>query len=172
MIENGMFAQVHYTGTLNDGEVFDSSIDRDPLEFQIGSSMVIPAFEEAIKSMQINDEKEIAIKADDAYGQYNEDMIQKVARTEVEKSLPPQEGMTIHVLLENGSHAPALIKEVTEDSVFLDFNHPLAGKDLNFKLKLMGISEEAVQKKCGCGESCGCDDDSEGCGDKGCCCGE
>ncbi len=170
-----MFAQVHYTGTLSDGEVFDSSADREPLEFQIGSAMVIPAFEDAVKSMEIDSEKEISIKADDAYGQYNEDMIQQVSRSEVEKSLPPQEGMTIHVLLENGSHAPALIKTVTEDSVFLDFNHPLAGKDLNFKLKLISIHEEAQQKGCGCGGGCGddcdCDDDSEKCGDSGCCCG-
>lgn len=156
MIENGKFASVHYTGTLSSGEVFDSSENRNPLEFKIGSGMVIPAFEAAVKEMEINDEKEIFVKADEAYGQYRDDMIQQIPLDEIKQFLDPQEGMTIQVNMQNGQTAPAVIKNITDTSVSLDFNHPLAGQDLNFKLKLVEINDEAAQVADTCGDG-GCD---------------
>jgi peptidylprolyl isomerase len=175
MIENGKFVQVHYTGTLNDGQTFDSSEGREPLEFEIGSASVIPAFEETVKGMQIEDEKEIAITAKDAYGEYNNELIQTIQLEEIKKFMEPTEGSTIQVQLTNGQHAPALIKTVTDTNVELDFNHPLAGKDLSFKLKLIAINDSATQaahshegEGCGCGDNCGSEDSSceNNCSDK------
>lgn len=176
MITDGLFVSVHYTGTLNDGKVFDSSVERDPLEFQMGSGMVIPAFEEAVKSMAINDEKNIAIKAEDAYGTFREDLIQKVPLQEIKQFLEPVAGMTIEVMMPDGQHAPALIKSVTEEEVLMDFNHPLAGQDLNFTLKLVSVNETAQQADecCSdgeCGDGCGDESHGGGCGSGGCGCG-
>lgn len=163
MLENGKFASVHYTGTLSNGEVFDSSLERNPLEFEIGKGAVIPAFEEAVKNMNIDEEKEIFVKADEAYGQYRDDMIQQVPLDEIKQFLDPQQGMTIQVNLQNGQTAPAMIKEVTESNVALDFNHPLAGQDLNFKLKLVAVNNEAQQATHDCGEG-GCSSCGGNCG--------
>lgn len=171
MIENGQFALVHYTGTLADGEMFDTTVGRDPFEFQIGESLVIPSFEDAIKAMEINEEKTINVKAADAYGERRDDLTQQVPLTDVSQYLEPKEGMVIQVMLNDGNHAPAVIKEITADTVTLDFNHPLAGKDLTFNLKLVGVNNEPTQDH-GC--DCGCEDedcDDEGCGHGGCGCG-
>lgn len=174
MIENGQFALIHYTGTLANGEIFDTTEGREPFEFEIGGGMVIPAFEDAIKAMAVNDEKEIFIKAADAYGNHNPEMTQTVPLEDVSKYLTPEKGMVIQVMLSNGQHTPARISDVTAENVILDFNHPLAGEDLNFKLKLVGVNDEAtIEQSCGCGsDECGCEGDD--CGEKkegGCGCG-
>lgn len=172
MIENGQFVLVHYTGTLADGDTFDSTEGREPFEFQIGESLVIPSFENAIKEMAIDEERTIHIKAADAYGERRDDLSQQVPLTDVNQYLDPKEGMVIQVMLSDGNHAPAVIKEVTAETVTLDFNHPLAGKDLSFTLKLVGVNSEPTQEHgCGCGdEECGDDDcESGGCGCGGHC---
>jgi peptidylprolyl isomerase len=173
MIENGQFALIHYTGTLSNGEIFDTTEGREPFEFEIGGGHVIPAFEEAIKAMAINDEKDIFIKAADAYGSHNPAMTQTVPIADVSKYLTPEKGMIIQVMLSNGEHAPARISDVTAENVILDFNHPLAGEDLSFKLKLIAVNNEAtVQESCGCGsDDCGCEGDSCGGEHGGCGCG-
>jgi FKBP-type peptidyl-prolyl cis-trans isomerase 2 len=174
MIENGQFALIHYTGTLANGEIFDTTEGREPFEFEIGGGFVIPAFEDAIKAMAVNDEKEIFIKSADAYGNHNPEMTQTVPLEDVKQHLTPEKGMVIQVMLSNGQHTPARITDVTAESVILDFNHPLAGEDLNFKLKLVGINDEATMKEeCGCGDDCGCEGEGEGCGSEkgGCGCG-
>ena len=170
MINNGQFALVDYTGTLPDGVVFDTTTGREPFEFEIGEGSVIPAFEEAIKAMAINEEKELFVKAADAYGEYRDEMKQLVPFAEISQFLAPEKGLVIQVMTQEGQHVPALIAEVTEENVTLDFNHPLAGKDLSFKLKLIGVNDEATQESCGCGGGCGGDkecgsDCSCGCGD-------
>jgi peptidylprolyl isomerase len=173
MIQDGKFALVHYTGTLSDGEVFDSTDGREPFEFETGQGFVIPAFEETVKSMAVDEEREISIKAADAYGEYKEDMIQKVPAAEVTEFLTPEVGLIIHVMTQDGQQIPARITGVTTEEISLDFNHPLAGKDLNFKLKLIGVNDAATQEHgcgCGCGGDCGddCEEDGEcscGCDD-------
>ena len=173
MIQDGKFALVHYKGTYSDGEVFDSTEGREPFEFETGQEMVIPAFENAVKSMAVDEERTISIKAADAYGERKEDMIQKVPAAEIREFLTPEEGLVIHVMTQDGQQLPARITGVTEQEVTLDFNHPLAGKDLTFTLKLVGVNDEPTQEHgcgCGCGGDCGddCDDDGEcscGCDD-------
>jgi peptidylprolyl isomerase len=162
MIQNGQFATVHYTGTLADGEIFDSTDGREPFEFEIGQGRVIPAFEDTIKNMNPGEEKNLNISAGDAYGEYREDLTQRVPLSDVKQFLEPTAGMVIQVMLSDNNNAPALIKEVTAEEVVLDFNHPLAGKDLTFKLNLVSVNDVATQdhscddENCeSCGGTCG-----------------
>ena len=131
----GSKVKVHYTGTFDDGKVFDSSEGRDPLEFTIGSNQVIKGFENAIKEMKLNEEKSIKIHPKEAYGERDENLMVKVPRDK----FPPEVELGGNLILKgpNGEQIPAVIKEVGNDSVTIDLNHPLAGKQLNFKLKLV-----------------------------------
>ncbi|MBS3100821.1 peptidylprolyl isomerase [Candidatus Woesearchaeota archaeon] len=136
-MNQGTKVKVHYTGTLNDGKIFDSSEGREPLEFTIGNNQVIKGFEDGIKGMKVNEEKTIKIKAKDAYGERDERMVASVPRDK----FPPeaQAGGMLILKGPNGEKLPAVIKEVKDDAVIIDMNHPLAGKDLNFKVKVVGI---------------------------------
>ena len=136
-MNQGTKVKVHYTGTLNDGKIFDSSEGREPLEFTIGNNQVIKGFEDGIKGMKVNEEKTIKIKAKDAYGERDERMVASVPRDK----FPPevQAGGTLLLKGPNGERLPAVVKEVKDDAVIIDMNHPLAGKDLNFKVKVVGI---------------------------------
>lgn len=131
--------KVHYTGTLTDGTVFDSSIDREPLEFTIGQGMVIPGFEDGIVGMNEGDTKKISIPAADAYGLYQEELVAVVARSQVPPEIELEIGMILQVSSPEGSLSRVMVKEITESNVTLDLNHPLAGQDLTFDLKLVQI---------------------------------
>lgn len=130
--------KVHYTGTLSDGTVFDSSDGKQPLEFTIGESQVIKGFENEIKNMKLNEEKTIKIKAKDAYGEIDEKLVANIPRNK----FPPEIQAGGHLLLKGpeGQRIPAVIKEVKDDEVIIDLNHSLAGKDLNFKVKIIAIN--------------------------------
>jgi peptidylprolyl isomerase len=159
MIESGQYVTVHYTGTLENGDTFDSTEGREPFEFRIGDGLVIPKFEETVRGMAIDEEKQISIKSADAYGDYRDDLTQRVPVSDINQYLEPKQGLVIQVMLSDGSHAPALIKDVTAEEVMLDFNHPLAGSDLNFNLKLVAINSEPTQNhECsdGCEDDCSC----------------
>lgn len=134
----GSKVKVHYTGTLNDGSVFDSSEGKEPLEFTIGEKQVIPGFEDGIKEMKLNDEKTIKINAKEAYGDRDEKMVVSVPRDK----FPPdvQAGGTMILKGPEGQRFPAVVKEVRDNEVIIDLNHPLAGKDLNFKVKVVEIN--------------------------------
>jgi FKBP-type peptidyl-prolyl cis-trans isomerase 2 len=139
-VKSGDTIQVEYTGTYDNGTIFDSSIGREPLEFIAGSGQMIPGFDRAVISMEIGEEKEIRIEAKDSYGEYNNELIQSVPKERLSLGTEPEEGMIISVLAPNGNPIPAIITEITEDSVTIDLNHPLAGKVLNFKIKVLGIN--------------------------------
>jgi FKBP-type peptidyl-prolyl cis-trans isomerase 2 len=174
MIQEGKFVSVHYTGKLSSGEVFDSSNGGNPFEFEVGGGNVIPEFEKQIVSMAQDQEKNFTIKAAEAYGEYNDEYLQKVPLEEIKSFLEPSEGMVIEVMMPDGEHHPARIKSVSDTEVTLDFNHPLAGQDLHFDVKLVGVNDEAqFAHECGCGGDCGddCDCDEEGCSDENCGCG-
>jgi FKBP-type peptidyl-prolyl cis-trans isomerase 2 len=142
-VEKGNKVKVEYTGTLEDGTVFDSSeAHGKPLEFEVGSGMVIPGFEKAITGMELNEEKEVKLKPEEAYGDPNPQMVQKVPRDKIPE--PPEgqklePGIMIGVGMPNGHQIPAKITEVNDTEITLDLNHPLAGKVLNFKFKVIGI---------------------------------
>ncbi|MBI2656482.1 peptidylprolyl isomerase [Candidatus Woesearchaeota archaeon] len=137
-LKQGDKVKVHYTGTLDDGTVFDSSQGREPLEFTIGEGHVIPGFENGIKDMKVNEEKTIKITAKDAYGNINEQLIIKVPRDK----FPPQIEVGGRLVLKGpkGQNIPGIVHEVNEDNVVVDLNHPLAGKELTFKIKVVGIN--------------------------------
>jgi len=130
--------KVHYTGTLNDGTVFDSSEGKEPLEFTIGENQVITGFENGVKDMKLNDEKTIKIKPNEAYGEKNQQLIISVPRDK----FPPKIEVGGRLILKGlkGQNIPAFVSEVKEDNVVVDLNHPLAGKELNFKLRLVAIN--------------------------------
>ena len=137
-LKPGSKVKVHYTGTLNDGKVFDYSDGKEPLEFTIGSNQVIPGFENGVKDMKLNEEKTIKIQAKDTYGERDERMVVSVPRDK----FPPEveAGGTLILKGPNGERLPAMVKEVKNDVVLIDMNHPLAGKELNFKVKVVAIN--------------------------------
>jgi peptidylprolyl isomerase len=162
MVKDGDFVVINYTGTLDDGDVFDTSVDREPFEFQVGTGSVIPGLDKAVIGMKINEEKDIVIEPEEAYGFYDEEMVLSFPLREVKSQFEPQVGMTIGVQLDNGRQVPAMITNVTEEAVIIDMNHPMSGKTLHFHLSLVEINQEAkysTQGGCECcdpGSECSC----------------
>ena len=135
--KNGDTVSVHYTGRLEDGQVFDSSEGSDPLEFKLGAGEVIPGFDEGVRGMQVGDTKRIDIEADDAYGQRVDALVQSVSRDGINLDVEPEVGMNLIMRLPDGNQIPVAITEVTETHVTLDANHPLAGHRLSFDVELV-----------------------------------
>tara|TARA_Y100000310_G_scaffold285539_1_gene309083 strand:+ start:99 stop:530 length:432 start_codon:yes stop_codon:yes gene_type:complete len=140
-VEKGNKVKVEYTGTFEDGTVFDSSEKHgQPLEFEAGSGKVIPGFDNAIVGMEEGEEKEVTIEPKDAYGEPNPELLKKIPRDQLPKEQEPGVGMMLMMSLPNGAQMPAKIAEVNDTEVTLDLNHPLAGKVLKFKLKVVSIA--------------------------------
>lgn len=140
-VENGKTAKVHYTGSLSDGTVFDSSREREPLEFAVGTGQVIKGFDDAVSDMQVGETKTVTIAADEAYGAQHKELIVEVPHSQFAEGLVPEVGMQLQS--ENGEGQPPTVVTVTavdEDKVTLDANHPLAGQDLIFEIELMELA--------------------------------
>ncbi len=132
--------KVHYTGRLNDGTVFDSSVEREPLQFTLGEGQVIPGFENAVLGMTAGESKTITIAADQAYGPRRDDLVLAVGRDQFPPDITPEVGQQLQVRQTNGDVALVTVTEVGEAAVKLDANHPLAGHDLTFDIQLVEIS--------------------------------
>jgi peptidylprolyl isomerase len=145
MIENGNYVRVHYTGTLDNGFIFDSTKGKEPFEFKIGSETILPPFEQAIKSMDIDEERDIHIEAPHAYGTYHKELLKEIPIEQINKYTEPRKGMTLHIELADGETTTARITEINENNVLLDFNHPLAGKNLNFHIHVISVTAQATQ---------------------------
>ncbi len=144
-VEKGDKVKVDYIGTLEDGTIFDKSEDHgEPMEFTVGEGQLIPGFEEAVIGMEIGDEKEINLKAEEAYGEHNPELVREVPRDQFPEGEEIAEEMMVIIGLPNGMQVPALIKEIKDDEVILDLNHPLAGKDLTFQIKLVDIVSDII----------------------------
>ncbi|MBL0882409.1 MAG: peptidylprolyl isomerase [Chitinophagaceae bacterium] len=139
-VKKGDTVKVHYHGKLTNGSTFDSSEGREPLEFEVGSGMVIPGFDEGVTGMSIGDKKTIHIPADQAYGQKEEHMIMEFPRDRFPEDMVPEVGMQLNMSNGSGQNFPVVITEVRETVVVLDANHPLAGEDLIFDLELVSIN--------------------------------
>jgi len=137
--EAGNKVKVHYTGTFDDGEVFDSSREADPLEFELGAGQVIPGFDQAIEGMEIGESKEVRIPEVDAYGPYNPEMVFTTDNSQFEEGVTPQVGQQFQAQTPDGQPMMLLVKEVSDEGIVMDANHPMAGKDLNFALELVEI---------------------------------
>lgn len=139
MVKSGDKVAIHYKGTLNDGTLFDSSEGREPLEFEVGSGMVIKGFDEGVQGMQVGEKKSIHIAVEDAYGPASEEMIFNFDRADIPADIPLVVGETLN--MHDGQRAvPVIIREVTDAYVRLDANHPLAGQELNFELELVAVN--------------------------------
>lgn len=135
----GNTVRIHYTGTLQDGSVFDSSEGRDPLEFQLGSGQIIPGLDRAIDGMAMGEQKTVTIPAAEAYGDYQPEAKQDVPREQIPDDIPLDEGTMLQMQTPDGRQVPVQVAAVTDATVTLDANHPLAGKDLTFAVELVSV---------------------------------
>ncbi len=138
-VKSGDTVRVHYTGTFADGETFDSSAGRDPLEFVVGSGQIVPGLDKAIPGMNVGDKKQVHVPAAEAYGEPDPQAMQAVARTDIPADIDLSVGAVLQVQNQQGRVMHVKVAELTADSVTLDANHPLAGKDLIFDIELVGI---------------------------------
>lgn len=131
--------KVHYKGTLSNGEIFDSSEGKDPLEFTLGAGQVIPGFDKGVQGMNINESKTINIPFTEAYGDVREDLIQEVAKKDLPQEISPEVGLKLVSQTPDGQQIPLIVTDVKDESIIVDANHPLAGKDLTFEVTLVEI---------------------------------
>ncbi len=163
-VKNGDYVQLHYTGSLEDGTVFDTSLDREPLEFQVGGGGIIAGFNDAVINMEVDAEKEVTLTPDQAYGDLRDDL-----KREFPKSMLGDHAIEVGQELRFASpHGPVTGKvlDIEPENFVVDFNHPLAGKTLLFKIKVVGITDHPTQQSaCSCSSS-SCDSGScgSGCG--------
>ena len=135
--------KVHYTGTLDDGTVFDSSVGRKPLEFTIGLGQMIPGFDKGVVGLNLSESKTITIPADQAYGPYRADLVQVVARDQFPTDSELELGQMLQASQPDGQIIRFTITNVTDSDVTLDANHRLAGKNLTFEIQLVEIVSSA-----------------------------
>ncbi|MCC5828029.1 MAG: peptidylprolyl isomerase [Phycisphaeraceae bacterium] len=137
--KTGDTVKVHYTGKLTDGTVFDSSIDREPLEFTLGAGQIIPGFEKAVEGLAPGEKTQTTIPADEAYGPHNAEAVVEVERSQLPEDVKPEVGRQLQVQRQDGEPIPVRITAVNDATVILDANHPLAGKDLNFEIEVVAV---------------------------------
>ena len=131
--------RVHYTGKLEDGQVFDSSLEREPIEITLGQGMLIPGFEKGLVDMKVNEKKTVNVPKEEAYGDVQKELFQEVSKENLPEEIKPEVGMGLMAKNPDGSERQLRVAEVKEDSIVVDANHPLAGKDLTFDLEVVEI---------------------------------
>jgi peptidylprolyl isomerase len=139
-VEKGNKVKIHYTGTLEDGTVFDSSKDRDPLEFEIGAGNVIPGFENGVIGMAVGESKTINIEPSDGYGNHRPDLIVEVEKSKFPENISPEVGLQLQLQQPDGKVVDVIVSEMKEEIVVLDANHPLAGRKLTFEVELVAVA--------------------------------
>ena len=154
-VENGLFVSVDYKGTLQNGNVFDTSHGRQPLEIEMGAGQLVAGFENELMGMTLNDKKTFTLVPEAAYGQRDESLTQRFPTSDIPPEVNPRVGMTVGLYTPEGQQVPARIVHLDDEKVILDMNHPLAGESLTFEIEVVGISDTPTQVPSGCG--CGCD---------------
>ena len=140
-VKNGDTVKVHYTGTLTDGTEFDSSHKRNqPIEFSVGAGQMIKGFDNAVIGMEEGEEKSITISPNEAYGEVNEQAVMNIPKENLSDDFNFSEGDMVNTQTQTGQQLQAVIRKIEEEQVTLDFNHPLAGQELNFDLQLVEIN--------------------------------
>jgi len=143
LVKENNTVKVNYTGKLADGQVFDSSEGKEPLEITLGQGQLIPGFEKGLIDMKLNEKKTITIAHEEAYGAINEDLKQEVNKTQLPQDIKPEVGMGLVSKSPDGREINLRVVKVSEDSIVVDGNHPLAGKDLIFDLEVVEIKDTA-----------------------------
>ena len=133
----GNTVRIHYTGKLEDGTVFDSSAERDPIEFELGSGQVIPGIDDAVVGMSAGESKTFTVQPDKAYGPHHEQLVQSVPVSALPDNLEPAVGMQLESQAPDGQVTRLTVTKVTEDAITVDANHPLAGQALEFDIELV-----------------------------------
>ena len=139
-VKEGDVVKVHYTGKLNSGEQFDSSVDREPLEFTVGAGQMIKGFDAALPGMTVGEKKTINIPAEEGYGERSEEAIIPFPKENVPADMKLEPGMTLTLSNQDGQPVPVVVTEIREDVVILDANHFLAGQELIFDIELVEIA--------------------------------
>jgi peptidylprolyl isomerase len=137
--KQGDSVKVHYTGKLDDGTVFDSSVGREPLDFTVGAGQLIAGFDEAVVGMAVGEKKTVRVAAEQAYGPHNPEMTLQVPRSDLPADIQPELGMQLEASQEGGHSMVVTVVEVTDESVTFDANHPLAGKALTFEIEVVEL---------------------------------
>lgn len=137
--KTGDKVQIHYTGKLDDGTTFDTSSGRDPLEFEVGSGQVISGFDKAVEGMSEGENKSVTIDPSDAYGERHEQLVQEVPKSALPDDIDPEVGMALQSRSPDGQVTQLTVTEVSDESITVDANHPLAGQALNFDIELVKI---------------------------------
>jgi peptidylprolyl isomerase/FKBP-type peptidyl-prolyl cis-trans isomerase SlpA len=140
---------VHYEGKLEDGTVFDSSKEDEPLRFTIGEQRVIPGFETAVQGMEPGDSKSTTIEPEDAYGEHREDMVMELEAGQLPDEVNPEVGQQLQLRLQDGQTIPVVITALAEDTVTIDANHPLAGRTLTFEIELVDVNSNGESSEGG-----------------------
>ena len=160
-VENGHYISVEYTGTLGNGEVFDSSKGRQPLEIHMGAGELIKGFESQLMGMALNEKKVFTLSPEDAYGQRNNDMMQSIPRSEVPSDMDVEVGMIVGLVTPEGNRVPARVVRLDDEQLTMDLNHPLAGESLTFEIEVVGISSTPTQESMSCPSGCECSGDCD-----------
>lgn len=140
-VKTGNTIRVEYTGRFEDGEIFDTSRGKQPLSFTVGAGQLIPGFDAAVVEMAVGDQKTVTIDPQNAYGEYREDRLFSMPKTNIPADLDLEIGMTVQLTDKNGKPVPAVVRGLEEESVSLDINHPLAGKTLVFDIEVVSIDK-------------------------------
>ena len=138
--QSGDSVKVHYTGKFKDGSVFDSSREREPLQFTVGKGSLIRGFEEAVPGMSLGEKKTISIPPEEGYGVHKKELAFRVKKENFPSAIKPEVGGMLQMRQPDGGVLEVRISQITEDSIVLDANHPLAGKELIFDIELVEIS--------------------------------
>ncbi len=184
IIEENCRVMMHYTVSLPEGDVLESSEGEAPLEVVYGSGGIIPGLERELGGMAPGDEKQVVVEPGDAYGERNDEAVVTVPRDSFPQDQPLEPGMMFHMRRQDGTIQYATILEDLGEELKMDFNHPLAGKTLHFKVKIVDVLEPSAGCGCGCGggaghghgghghgDGCGGHGGGGGCGSPGSCCG-
>ncbi len=139
VVATGNKVKIHYTGIFDDGEVFDSSREVDPLEFEVGAGQVIPGFDDAVIGMKVGETKNVRLLEDEAYGPYNPEMVFDADPSQFEEGMALEIGQQFQTQMEDGTPLLLTVKSIEGEKITLDANHPMAGKVLNFDLEVVSI---------------------------------
>lgn len=138
-VKKGDTVRVHYTGKLEDGKEFDSSLKRQPLQFEVGAGSVIKGFEDAVVGLKQGEKKSVTIPPEEAYGSYDENLLVEMPKTSLPEGVTPEVGIRLQIVNQQGQALPVVVTEILDGSIKLDANHPLAGKTLLFDIEVVEI---------------------------------